>query len=89
MPGTAINYDNTMFYKICCKDPAITENYVGHTTNWNKRKQLHKESCNNVNIKQHNYPVYKFIRENGGWNNWDMILIDRCSCVDELEAKQK
>ena len=30
--------------------------------------------------------VYK---RNGGWNNFDMILIDRCSCVDGLDAKKK
>ncbi len=30
--------------------------------------------------------VYKFIRENGGWENWDMILIDTLNLKNKLHA---
>ena len=30
--------------------------------------------------------VYKFIRENGGWINWEMVEVDKFSCVDSNEA---
>ena len=30
--------------------------------------------------------VYKFIRDNGNWDNWDMILIDTFECNNKNEA---
>ena len=86
MPKTAINYDNTVFYEIVCKNVNIKERYVGHTTNFIKRKANHKSDCTNVNSKKYNLYVYQFIRENGDWKNWDMIEIERRACRDHLEA---
>ena len=85
MPKTEINYNNTYFYKIVCKDI-----YVGHTINFNKRKYDHKkmalsESTNSVSKLY----VYLFIRSNGGWGNFDMILIEECSLQNNLEARKK
>ena len=34
-------------------------------------------------------PIYLFIRANGGWNNFDMILIEQCSVENILEARKK
>ena len=31
----------------------------------------------------------KFIRENGGWENFDMILIETCKCENGLDAERK
>jgi hypothetical protein len=89
MPKKIINYDETIFYKIVCNDINITECYVGHTTNFIKRKQYHKGSCNNENDKAFNYNIYKFIRENGGWENWDMVMIEKSKCENSLDAKKK
>ena len=88
MPRKSMKYETTMFYKLCCKDPTVTELYVGHTTNWTKRKQRHKHACINPNIKSHNY-VYRYIRDNGHWDNWEMVLLDKSSCAGVLDAKQK
>ena len=66
MPRKAIDYRNTYFYKIVCKDINITGCYVGHTTDFTKRKYQHKTVCNNENIKGHNIYLYQFIRGNGG-----------------------
>ena len=49
MPKVEIDYSNTIIYKITCKDPSITDVYVGHTTNFVQRKHCHKQSCNNNN----------------------------------------
>jgi len=70
-----IDYSKSVIYKLCCKDPSIEDFYVGSTTNFIKRKAQHKTTCNNENIDHHNCYKYQFIRDNGGWNNWDMILI--------------
>ena len=51
MPRTPINYDNVYFYKLVCKDLNVTECYVGHTTNFTKRKNAHKLACNNPKDK--------------------------------------
>jgi hypothetical protein len=61
--------------------------YVGHTTNFRLRKNNHKSDCNNENRTNYNSRVYTFIRENGGWKNWDMIVIHRQSCIDVNDAK--
>jgi hypothetical protein len=87
MPRKPIDYSNTIIYKLGCKDPSITDIYIGHTTNFTNRKQCHKQSCNTENTRKHNYYVYQFIRENGGWNNWEMIQIERINCVDDIEAR--
>lgn len=89
MPRTPIDYSNTSIYKICCKDLSISEIYVGHTTDMTKRKNQHKNCCNNENGKQYNMNVYQFIRKNGGWNNWDMIEVERFSAIDGNDAKKR
>jgi hypothetical protein len=86
MPKNEIDYSNTIIYKICCKDSNINDVYVGHTTNFTKRKSLHKSSCNNLN---NSYKIYKIIRENGGWENWDMIELAKYNCKDHTEARIK
>ena len=88
MPLKAINYDKTHFYKIVCRDTSIKDCYVGHTTDFNSRKSKHKSRCSNPTDKKHNYNVYRFIRANGGWENWEMILIETHKCQDVLEARK-
>ena len=63
-------------YKLVCKDIDIKECYVGSTKNERVRKSRHKNACNNINNNTH---VYKFIRDNGGFENWDMIRIESFS----------
>jgi hypothetical protein len=89
MPKNLIDYSNTIIYKICCKDKTVKELYVGHTTNFVKRKNMHKAACNNETNPQYNSLLYKKIRENGGWDNWEMIEIEICSCENSTEARIK
>ncbi len=89
MPKTDIDYSNTIIYKITCKDPTVKDVYVGHTTNFVQRKHAHKQSC--VNEKSCNYKckLYETIRRNGGWNNWNMEIINFFKCRDHYEARIK
>ena len=89
MPRTNIHYDNTCFYPIVCKDLELTDFYVGHTTDFRRRKNGHKSKCCIPNDKTYNLYVYEFIREHGGWSNWDMLLIESCKCEDALDARKK
>jgi hypothetical protein len=86
MPKKNMDYSKTIIYKIVCKDININDLYIGHTTNFTKRKNQHKCSCNNRNQKDFNLNVYQFIRNNGGWENFDMIEIEKYNCNDKLEA---
>ena len=89
MPRLQINYSKTIIYKIVCKDINIKECYVGQTTDFTERKSCHKCRCMNSNYKQHNLYVYQFIRENGNWDNWDMIEIEKYNAIDKLDASKK
>ena len=89
MPKQPINYDNTYFYKIVCRDLNVEDMYVGHTTDFRRRKNSHKTRCQNEGNSHYNCKVYTFIRDNGGWNNWVMVLICKCKCDDSLDAGKK
>jgi len=89
MPRLAVNYNNVIFYKIVCLDLDIKECYVGHTTNFTNRKSEHKRTCKNENHKNHNTYLYRYINIYGGWENWEMIMIEQCKCDNHLEALKK
>jgi hypothetical protein len=83
-------YENAIVYKLCCDDPEITDIFVGSTCNFKVRKWQHKTSCNNENSKEYNRYVYQYIRENGGWDAWSMILIKKYpDVVDNQELLMK
>ena len=86
MPKQIIDYSKNIIYKLVCHDLNVQDIYVGHTTNFIKRKQGHKKACNNQNNTKHNLKVYKMIRDNGNWNNWSMIEIEKYPCNDKNEA---
>jgi hypothetical protein len=89
MPIKNVNYSNTVMYKIVSNDLNIRDCYVGSTTNFTKRKWAHKSICANINSKMYNLKVYKFIRDNGDWHNWSMILIEMFPCTNHLESLQR
>jgi hypothetical protein len=89
MPRKNVNYSNTMMYKIVSNDLNITDCYVGSTTEFTKRKSNHKSDCTNANGKRYNFKVYKFIRDNGDWQNWSVILIEMYPCTNHLESLQR
>ena len=86
MPLKPIDYSKTIFYRIVCNDLNIKDCYIGQTTNFIKRKQQHKRYSNNENLTYSNLKVYQFIRENGGWDNWTMVMIEQISCENFNEA---
>jgi len=85
MPKDIIDYSNTIIYKIICNDHSVTDIYVGHTTNFVKRKYQHKTLCNNKSKLK----IYDVIRQNGGWDNWSMVEIAKYCCQDVTEARIK
>ena len=83
------DYQNGLIYKLCCKDTDITDIYIGSTTSFRHRKAHHKSNCNNEKSCSYNLDVYKFIRENGGWENWNMVLLEYYKCDSKLELEKR
>ena len=74
------DYQKCEMYKLICEDdPGFL--YVGHTCNWNRRKNCHK-----TDSKWSEVNVYKRIRELGGWENIKMIWIEKHPCNNKREA---
>jgi hypothetical protein len=92
MPKVPVDYSQTCIYKLVHFDDLNDNNiYVGHTTNMTKRKWEHKKTCCNPNSKGYNHKKYQFIRGNGGWDKWQMILVEKypCKCSAEAIARER
>ena len=75
-------------YSIQCKDKEVKEFYIGSTINYSVRRSTHKYRCNTLKKET---TIYKYIRENGGWDNWEMIVEVKTNdlCIEErLELEQ-
>ena len=72
-------------YEIKSNDPSITETYIGSCWDMAVRLQLHVSYCYNKKYHGYNYPVYRYIRENGGFHTFNMKVIDSGECEDRIE----
>ena len=79
------NFTNGIIYKLCCKDPNVSDFYIGSTTNKRARKSKHKSDCYNTNKNYYNSRVYQCIRENGGFDNWSFIIIEEYKCENRSQ----
>ena len=90
MPRLPINYSKTVIYKLVHKEDYDNDNvYIGSTTDFRKRKTTHKSYCNNEKNKTYNDKKYQYIRANGGWENWNMIEVEKYPCNDKREAEKR
>jgi hypothetical protein len=80
------DYSNTVIYKIQHREKSELL-YVGCTTNFNARRHQHRCRVSNVGDKEYNAYKYKMIRENGGWDMFDMKPVKIISCKNKLEAE--
>ena len=84
--GKMPDYSKAVIYKIQhVTKPELL--YVGCTTNFNARRHQHKCRSTNVDDKEYNVYKYKMIRENGGWDMFEMKPIKQISCKSKLEAE--
>ena len=89
MPKTEVDYSKTVIYKIICNDENIEYLYVGSTTDFTKRKYSHKCCCNNETNKEYNQNKYVEMRQNGGWDNFKMLEVEKYQCNDKREAEAR
>jgi len=75
-------------YKLECKNLEECDNiYVGSTYDWNERKQAHKDKSTNPNSEKYNQLKYKTIRKYGGWENWNMIQLEKCDLTIQTDKE--
>ena len=88
MPKTPMDYSKCSIYKIeHIENESLV--YVGHTTNFIKRKAEHKYNCRKENDKKFNYKLYQMIRDNGGFDRFKMIEVEKYPCKDKREAERR
>ena len=78
-------YANTIIYTI----KHIQKNdllYIGYTTNFNERLKQHKKDCVCETSCSYDLKVYRIIRENGGFNNFQMAIMKIFHCRNRTEA---
>ena len=84
-----INKIYTM-YKIQPKKTDLFFSYIGHTSNFNERKNQHIKNTTNINDKKHYHlKIYQTIRDNGGWDEWEMIEIEKYKCSTKLQVRMR
>ena len=73
-----------VIYRINCL--TIPEQfYVGSSNKFTSRKSSHKKAHKNKRSKKYWCKLYLFIRSNGGWDNFEMIIIED----GEVETKEE
>ena len=82
-------YEKTIIYKLCCNDTSITDIYIASSINFDSMKFQHKQNCMDSNSSKHHFRFYQFIRDNGGWENWEMIQIELFKGEDKRDVNSR
>lgn len=81
-------YKDFVIYKIYQLDnPEIL--YIGSTLNFSRRKSQHKKSTMNRRSKKYKYPLYKYIRGCGGFNNFTMEIVEEYPCKTKADGLKR
>ena len=83
------DYSKGFIYKIICKDETNKNFYIGSSVNFKHRKQNHKSTCYNENDKNYNLCLYKHIRQNGGFDNFEMIKLEDYPCKSRVDLETR
>jgi hypothetical protein len=74
-------------YEIKSNDKSITGLYIGSCWDMKDRLRRHAGDCYNETGVKYNYPVYRYIRENGNFHTFNMTVIDSGECEDRTELR--
>ena len=75
-------------YRIECIDPDVKEIYIGSTVNLYQRIINHKSYCYNEKVRAYNCKVYKYIRDNDGWDNFNVVVEVKTPNYNKEELKE-
>jgi GIY-YIG catalytic domain len=85
----SIDYRESCVYGFMKEDKVY---YIGSTNNFTKRYNSHKSHCNNENDRDYNTSPYKYMRENGGWSDYQVVIIRKypeCKTEEELRMYER
>jgi len=76
-----INYCDTKIYKLKKKNDDDGKCYIGYTTNINRFKnEWYKPNS------KYNKEMKEYINQNGGVENWELVILENYSCLNRYEA---
>ena len=78
------DYTKALIYKICKMVDDKELCYIGSTTNFNTRKNLHYSQSFHKNSK-----LYKTIRENGGFETWSIEKVKDFPCDNKIQLRME
>jgi hypothetical protein len=86
-------YKCCTIYFLAHKDDVDTKKniYIGHTIETPKdRWRKHIAHCNNENSSKYSTKVYRYIRQNGGIDNWtfNILLLFPCDNLNQAVSKE-
>ena len=69
-------------YMISCKDESVSDKYIGQTRDFEVRRTYHMKDCSSDKQQY----VHRFIHTHGGWDNWNIIIIEEyiCNFIESL-----
>jgi len=72
-------YKNFVIYKIYqTNDPSML--YIGSTINFKRRKGQHIKNTTNKRKRSYRYPLYKYIRQIGGFDKFTIEIVEEYPC---------
>ena len=75
-------------YCLSCKDPNITDFYIGKSRDFTRRRRDHFKNCMNTGYTQQQ-KLYSFMRENGGAKNWEFCILQYAYSQDEMDILEE
>lgn len=79
---------NYIMYKVCPKNKELNFCYIGQTANFENRKRQHiRNTTCETDKKHYHLKHYETIRNNGGWDEWEMIELEKFNDKTKLEAR--
>lgn len=79
--------DNYVMYKLSPKNKDLKYCYIGHTNNFVFRKRQHYLPCIDLNHSKSHLLLYETIRQHGGWDEWEMVELEKFNGKTKLEAR--
>jgi len=84
-----MDYSRTELYILSHNVDKNKDVYIGHTTNWKNRKREHSYNTRCISSNKYYTKKYVYIRDNDGWENWSMELIETYPCLSFYEATKR
>jgi group I intron endonuclease len=86
---TMTDYSKSRIYKIWCDIEGIDEFYIGSSNDFKRRCRNHLTTYDNPNKNGHNQWVYQYIRNNGGFENFYIDVIEKYKCKSNIELRKR